>query len=172
MIKMKITTKSGDGGETSLFGGRRVSKGSDYMRLLGEIDELQAVLGLCEGTVAERVQDDLYRMMAIVGFEMKCPGSVRDFDESDVEFLEGEMAGREVVFEKLGKFIRPGSTESAARWNLARAVCRRVEREMVAFSEHDLKVPAILVKYLNRLSDLLYVMGLEQEDEVFLENEK
>ena len=183
---MKISTKTGDKEETSLFGGRRVSKASNLIELVGELDELQAVIGWC-GVVAGRrlggegadgvdlrinrlgglpreaaadrrvagggawdhgkssvgtencqadcmtkIVDDLYRMMSIVGFEMKCPKNIKPIGEEDVEFLEKEMAGYEEAVGDLGKFVRPGgSSELSARLHIARTVCRRVERRMV-----------------------------------------
>lgn len=173
---MKITTKTGDKGETSLFGGRRVSKASDFIRVVGELDELQAVVGWCsveEGReqveggslqILARVIDDLYRMMSVVGFEFKCPGNIRAIDESDVEFLEKEMGKYEEEMDKVKAFVRPGgSSELAARLHIARTVCRRVERGMVEVGgglngEAKEAVGAIL-KYLNRLSDLLFVLA-------------
>ncbi len=176
---MKITTKTGDKGETSLFGGRRVSKASDFIRVVGDLDELQAVVGWCHveaahtarhGALAsagreqvdggslqilERVTDDLYRMMSVVGFEFKCPGNIRAIDESDVEFLEGFMAKHEAEMDKVKAFVRPGgSSELAARLHIARTVCRRVERGMV-----EVGGDREMLKYLNRLSDLLFVLA-------------
>jgi len=167
---MKITTKTGDRGETSLFGGRRVSKSSDFICLIGELDELQAVTGWARcglsGEMAlatDRIQDDLYRIMSVVGFEMKCPGNIRPIDDNDVEFLEKEMKKYEKAVGDLSKFIRPGTTEAAARLQIARTVCRRVERGMVGVDGESVKVPAEIIKYLNRLSDLLFVMAYSQE---------
>lgn len=172
---MKITTKTGDKGMTGLFGGRRVVKSSPYIELLGQLDELQAMIGWCrhgedEGEVPEKVkmvldrlQDDIYRMMSIVGFEMKCPTNIREIDESDVEFLEAEMEKYQEVVGDLGKFIRPGSSETAARLNIARSVCRRVERIFVTIMEQELLIPEKILKYLNRLSDLLFVIGYSFE---------
>ncbi|MEK7673129.1 MAG: cob(I)yrinic acid a,c-diamide adenosyltransferase [Patescibacteria group bacterium] len=174
---MKITTKTGDKGETSLFGGKRVSKASFFIGAVGELDELQALIGWCrvcvgegnEGEVLARVIDDIYRMMSVVGFEMKCPANIRQIDEEDVEFLEKEMAKFEEIVGGLSKFIRPGITEKAARLHIARTVCRRVERGFVEGmkagagkmdEEMDCKM---ILKYLNRLSDLLFVLAYSFE---------
>ncbi len=163
---MKISTKTGDAGETSLFGGRRVSKNSLYMAALGDLDELQAVLAACRFGVDEdlislvaRLQDDIYRIMSVVGFEMKWPGNIRPIDENDVQYLEDFMARYEDIAGDLSKFIRPGTTEEAARFNIARTVCRRAERSLVALEE----VPEGVLKYVNRLSDLLFVVGFSLE---------
>lgn len=172
---MKITTKTGDKGETNLFGGRRVSKASGFIEMVGGLDELQAVAGWCrvlmngEGALAmDKIQDDLYRMMSVVGFEFKCPGNIKMIDESDVEFLEGEMGKHEEEMDKVTAFVRPGSggSELSARLHIARTVCRRVERGMVETMQinKDEKILAAdsILKYLNRLSDLLFVLAYKQ----------
>lgn len=180
---MKITTKTGDNGETSLFGGRRVSKASEFIELVGELDELQAVVGWCRVEAIERnkcdkaageahmynmctaletclarIEEDLYRMMSIVGFEFKCPGNIKPVGEEDVEFLEKEMSKYEDAVGDLSKFVRPGGSEISARLHIARTVCRRVERGMV-----KVKVAGAMLKYLNRLSDLLFVLAYRFE---------
>lgn len=162
---MKITTKTGDKGETNLFGGRRVSKASGFIEMVGGLDELQAVVGWCrvsmngeDALAMDRIQDDLYRMMSVVGFEFKCPGNIRAIDESDVEFLEKEMGKHEEEMDKVTAFVRPGGSELAARLHIARTVCRRVERIFVNFEKVE-KVPEIIIKYLNRLSDFLFVLA-------------
>ncbi|MBI5754452.1 cob(I)yrinic acid a,c-diamide adenosyltransferase [Candidatus Peregrinibacteria bacterium] len=169
---MKITTKTGDGGETGLFGGRRVRKDADFICLVGELDELQAVVGWCGveargdlRKILDRIVDDIYRMMSVVGFEFKCPGNIQPIDESDVKFLEGEIEARQEVVENLNKFIRPGTTEMVARLHIARTVCRRVERGLVeVMGNGELKIAAEnIFKYLNRLSDLLFILAYERE---------
>jgi cob(I)alamin adenosyltransferase len=175
---MKITTKTGDKGETSLFGGRRVSKASSFIELVGELDELQAVVGWCrvgmdgeDALAMDKIQDDLYRIMSMVGFEFKCPGNIRAIDESDVEFLEKEMGKYEEEMDKVKAFVRPGGaggSELAARLHIARTVCRRVERGLVLYEPTRLssgmvgfeeKAPSMISKYLNRLSDFLFVLA-------------
>lgn len=167
---MKITTKTGDKGETSLFGGSRVSKASSFIKMVGELDELQAVVGWCrvemdgEGALAmDKVQDDLYRIMSVVGFEFKCPGNIKMIDESDVEFLEKEMGKYEEEMDKVKEFVRPGGSELATRLHIARTVCRRVERGMVEMNEEANEegkdASEAILKYLNRLSDFLFVLA-------------
>lgn len=167
-----ITTKTGDSGKTSLFGGERVSKASSFIELLGEIDELQAAVGLVKAVgkssgkaddlyeLLERIQNDLYRMMGVVGFKGKCPSSIKNITEDDVDFLEVTMKKYEDEYKDLMKFILPGTTEIAARLNMARAICRRAERRMVACENMD---GGEMLKYLNRLSDLLFVLGYVSE---------
>lgn len=167
---MKITTKTGDMGETSLFGGRRVSKASGFIELVGELDELQAVVGWCkveavgEADILDRVINDLYRIMAIVGFEFKCPKNIKPIDEEDVKFLESGMKEHGGKAGDLNKFVRPGSSEISARLHIARTVCRRVERRVAQMMDGKCvgsgegEFPVKILKYLNRLSDLLFVI--------------
>lgn len=153
---MKISTKTGDGGETSLFGGRRVPKSNGLIEIVGELDELQSFVGLamctCDEAVLRRVQDDIYRLMSYFGFEMKWPKGIKAVDAEDVGFLEGEIEAREV---EMSEFVRPGGSEAAARLHVCRTVCRRVERKVV-----EVECEGEVLKYLNRLSDLLFVMAV------------
>lgn len=161
---MKITTKTGDKGQTSLFGGRRVSKADDYIDLLGELDELQAFIGFAKCEIKEgglrknliKIEDDLYRLMSIVGFEFKVPKNIKVIDEEDVTFLEKEIEAHQSDVGELSEFVRPGGSEISARLHLARCVCRRVERSFVKFLK-DETLYADILKYLNRLSDLLFI---------------
>lgn len=180
---MKITTKTGDNGETGLFGGKRVSKDSNFIDVLGELDEIHSFLGWCRceskgncNKLLARFQDDIYKIQAIVGFEMKCPKTVEIIEEDDVGFLEKEIEKRQHLVKDLQQFIRPGSSELAARLHIARAVCRRVERAVVrlqrklvtgeGLSGDVLAVFRVIIKYLNRLSDLLFLLAYEFEKEV------
>ena len=169
---MKISTKTGDRGETSLFGGKRLSKGDEYFDALGTLDELHSFLGFTKlalpaekiadyAPVVERAQDDLYRMMSIIGFEMKVPKTIENFDEKDVEFLEREMEKHKEAMASLDKFIRTGTTEIAARFHVARSICRRAERILVRIN-----CPEEILKYVNRLSDLLFVFGYSLEEKI------
>lgn len=182
---LKITTKTGDKGSTSLFGGRRVSKASPYVELVGELDELQSFLGWCRwgggrrgrrdfADLIDRLQGDVYRIMSIAGFEMKCPKGIRAINEEDVKFLEKEAEKYCAMIAKQMKFIKPGSTEIAARLHIARCVCRRAERRCVAcegkvsstVADGAQEVFGFILKYLNRLSDLLFAMAYSFEKEI------
>jgi cob(I)alamin adenosyltransferase len=175
---MKITTKIGDSGETLLFGGRRVSKGDAVVDVLGELDELQAFLGWCKCEISsrsdlrdviERVQGDLGKMMGVVG----CGGKsgkvggkkkIQKISEEDVEWLEEVMKKFGGDERALKGFVKPGVNEASSRFHIARTVCRRVERGMVKYLE-EMKAEkgdgefGVILKYLNRLSDLLFVLG-------------
>lgn len=175
---MKITTKTGDDGFTSLFGGKRVSKASCFIEAVGQLDELNSFLGwvaAAPGIDAKltgligRIQDDLYRMMAVIGAGLKCPKNIRIIGETDVKFLEKEILKRQKSVEKLQKFITPGGVELGSRLHIARSVCRRAERSVVRIwdvgssgKERKRKLVGELVKtikYLNRLSDLLFILA-------------
>lgn len=173
---MKITTKTGDKGKTSLFGGKRVSKSHDLIELLGLLDELQAFCAFAkvrieskemEGVLA-RVIDDLYRMMAVVGFEMKVPKNIVPIGDDDVRFLEDYIEKGQSEVQDLNRFIRPGTVEAAAKLNLARCACRKVERAFVRYFEDagvkQEEYKMSMVKYLNRLSDLLFIFGYGLEE--------
>ena len=105
----------------------------------------------------EHIQDDLYRIMSIIGYEGKCPPSCKMISRDDVEFLE--ISGDEYDVGDLSGFTRPGGDELGARINLARSVCRRAERSVVKLEGEGGIVLGDIIQYLNRLSDLLFGMG-------------
>jgi cob(I)alamin adenosyltransferase len=171
---MKIYTRTGDDGSTGLIGGGRVRKCDPRLECYGTIDELNAALGLAvtagvsDGgrTDAEllsrlaAVQNDLF----VVGSHLATPdesphkASLPVLDEAVVTRLEMQIDAAEAELPKLRNFILPGGTETAARLHLARTICRRAERLIVDFSL-DRPVPAVLLTYLNRLSDWLFVQA-------------
>jgi cob(I)alamin adenosyltransferase len=166
--RMKIYTKTGDRGETGLFGGARVSKASTRVSAYGDVDELNSVLGLVcahvqdETRLAElrRIQCDLF----VLGAELaKNPGKDVDLGmsliaEADVERLERSIDACDQVLAPLKTFILPGGDMAAAFLHLARTTCRRAERWVVALSQAESVRPE-LVRYLNRLSDLLFTLA-------------
>ena len=167
-----IYTKTGDGGETGLFGGGRISKDSVRVAAYGEVDEVNAALGLARAlepqefadTLLQRIQRDLFT----IGAELATPDpdklrkalsrSGAAIGESDIAALEHAIDGHESQLEPLKNFILPGGSPKAAAFHLARTVCRRAERAVVALSRDEPVSPAIL-RYLNRLSDLLFVLA-------------
>ena len=164
---MKIYTKTGDSGKTSLFGGTRVSKSSLRISAYGTVDELNCAIGACrshglremvDGFLG-RVQEDLFRVGGelSVGGESK-PAGLEPVGEAEVRAIEEEIDRLEAVLEPLRNFIVPGGTPGAAAAHLARSVCRRAERLVVELSERE-KVRKELVVYLNRLSDALFVVA-------------
>jgi len=157
----KITTRTGDAGETGLGDGTRVAKDSARVQALGDIDELNCVIGmvLAEDVSREvrdalgQVQHDLFDL----GGELSIPGH-KLLKPSRVEALEETLEAWNAGLEPLKEFILPGGTRAAAAAHLARTVCRRAERSVVALGRKD-KVGDPARRYLNRLSDLLFVAG-------------
>jgi cob(I)alamin adenosyltransferase len=181
-MRTKIYTKGGDKGETSLFGGSRVSKGHRQIEMYGSIDELNAVIGLCvselTGTsknnessaprianLLKNVQNELFN----IGSHLACgddklrvhlPALSTDLTHN----LENEIDAFTDALPELREFILPGGSMDAAFLHLARTVCRRAERELVRFQESDTDpsetthlAASSAVVFLNRLSDYLFV---------------
>ena len=147
----KIYTRGGDAGETSLGDGSRVSKLDARIVALGEVDELNSVLGWCAAGL-DRIQNELFDL----GADLSVPGGDRlRIEQSYVDRLEAEIDAANSRLEPLKSFVLPGGTETAARLYLARAVCRRAERAVLAVEGTN----PLAAVYLNRLSDLLFVLA-------------
>jgi cob(I)alamin adenosyltransferase len=157
----KITTRTGDRGDTGLGDGSRVSKDSLRVRALGELDELNSAIGvvLAENVPTDisdalnQVQHDLFDL----GGEISIPGHTL-LAEAQVERLEATIESWNAELPPLKEFILPGGTRAAAAAHLVRTVCRRAERAVVALGEKE-KVSEPARRYLNRLSDLLFIAG-------------
>jgi cob(I)alamin adenosyltransferase len=164
---MKLYTKTGDDGTTGLFGGGRVPKASPRVDAYGTVDETNAVIGVARATglaavidaVLERVQEDLFT----IGAELACvPGRESKLQmtllgEADIRRLELAIDEADGACEPLKTFVLPGGSPQAAALHLARTVCRRAERAVLAVD--DGPVRADLIVYLNRLSDLLFALA-------------
>jgi len=155
---MKIYTKTGDNGTTALFGGKRVLKSDPQVNAYGCIDELTSFLGLLiekiilssDKEFLTDVQKDLYTIMSLLS-----GGTVKNNSlEKNVIEIEKRIDEIESKLPKLTRFILPQGSEASALAHIARAVCRRAEREIVA-----IKTDLVVVKYLNRLSDFLFVLA-------------
>lgn len=163
---MKIYTRTGDTGETGLLGGVRVKKYDLRIESYGTVDELNAALGVVRAAqpsqrvdqILEHIQNELFG----VGAELATPTSEGAhsgrIEESHVERLEEMIDLCEAELPPLKNFILPGGCPTAAQLHLARTVCRRAERLVVGLSESGPVSPQIIV-YLNRLSDLLFVLA-------------
>jgi cob(I)alamin adenosyltransferase len=157
----KITTRTGDAGDTGLGDGARVPKDSARIAALGDIDELNSTIGLLLSeqvppevrAVLEQVQHDLFDL----GGEVSIPGHSL-LTEQQVESLERSVEEWNSALSPLKEFILPGGSRAAAAAHLARTVCRRAERTLVALGRHE-PVGEPARRYLNRLSDLLFVAG-------------
>jgi cob(I)alamin adenosyltransferase len=164
---VKIYTRTGDKGETSLFDGTRVSKADPRVDAYGEVDELNACLGLSRSASLDRDLDDalvaIQRDLFALGARLADPRSKiaarvtkAALTDDDVARLEGLIDRLESELPPLTKFILAGGCPGGASLHVARAVCRRAERRMLAL---DPPPDAVLVRYINRLSDLLFVMA-------------
>lgn len=164
---MRIYTKSGDDGTTALLGGQRVSKSDPRIECYGTIDELNAALGLAAvsadpsiGQQIRRVQSDLMLIAAHLATPQNSPagGALPPLDQLMVARLEMQIDAADAELPQLNRFILPGGCDAAARLHLARCICRRAERLIIAWTS-DHPVPAIILIYINRLSDWLFTMA-------------
>ena len=165
---MKIYTKTGDRGETGLFGGDRVSKASGRVTAYGEVDELNSAIGWARVAVEDEDLDRLLHQIQTDLFEIgaelaSTPNRVQKaslpiIEEPQVERLERAIDSYEADLPALQTFVLPGGSEGAARFHVARCVCRRAERSLVALGEQE-SIRSELFRYLNRLSDLLFVLA-------------
>jgi len=163
---VKIYTKGGDNGETSLFDNTRVSKADARVDAYGEVDELNACLGLARSAsvdsqlngMLERMQRDLFALGATLAdpsHRIADRVTKAAIAPEDIAQLEGWIDALETELTPLRRFILPGGSPAAAALHVARTVCRRAERAMVALGGLE---PELLV-YINRVSDLLFVMA-------------
>ena len=165
---MKIYTKTGDAGDTGLFGGARVSKASARVETYGEVDELNSLIGLvlsepfddALSTLLTSVQSRLFDLGAELATapDSKVALGIPLLDEPEVAALEQAIDRYEAELQPLKTFVLPGGTRAASYLHVARTVCRRAERRLVALSA-DETVRPVLVRYLNRLSDALFVFA-------------
>ena len=164
---MKIYTTTGDDGSTGLIGGRRVSKADPRLECYGTVDELNAAIGFAsvgaDPSVVEKlrpVQNELFVIGAVLATpdDGRTPSNVAvpALREDSVARLESQIDAAEAVLQPLRNFILPGGSEGSARLHVARTVCRRAERLLVAFARQH-PVDPLVVRYLNRLSDWLFV---------------
>lgn len=168
----RVYTKTGDAGQTSLIGGERVAKSSTRIECYGTVDELNATLGLLRCSLAnspagaellpilDRVQNELFNL----GAQLATPDAERrakmpDIESRHVSALEGDIDRLNEDLPALKSFILPGGGYPSAYCHLARTVCRRTERLVVALASETESVSTEQLQYLNRLSDALFVFG-------------
>lgn len=164
---MKIYTKSGDLGQTSLFGGKRVSKADIRLEAYGSADELNAYLGwLCDmeinlsrKPILRTIQDRIFTLGAELAADpdkksLKKP----PLHEDDILLLEKEIDSMQLDLTPLTKFVLPGGNRDVSICHVARTVCRRCERHVVHLMENT-EIHPLVVIYLNRLSDYLFVLS-------------
>lgn len=166
---MKIYTKTGDAGKTSLLGGTKVFKNNPRIEAFGTIDELNSYIGLVSDysndenakSILKEIQDRLFT----IGAELACDPEkaskmkVPDIHETDVELLEKEIDKMQEELPVMKNFILPGGLPVVSFAHVARCVCRRAERCTVNLKENGGKVDDLIIKYLNRLSDYLFTLA-------------
>lgn len=169
---MKIYTKTGDSGSTGLFGGGRVPKSHPRVEAYGDVDELNAAIGFARSIeqmprideVLVPIQRDLFAIGALLATpdreKMQQHLTKARIDDERVAELEHAIDESDRELEPLRAFIMPGGTPKAAALHIARTVCRRAERKVVALSELNAEaIPPLVIIYLNRLSDLLFTLA-------------
>jgi cob(I)alamin adenosyltransferase len=164
---VKIYTKTGDAGETGLFGGGRVAKDSPRVAAYGELDELNAALGVARAAgvgaldgLCQMLQEQLFTAGAVLATPQgsKADAHIPHLKPEWIVAMEEAMDALEAELPKMTHFILPGGTGGAAALHFARTVCRRAERRVVALVREG-DVDAVVLRFLNRLSDLLFMMA-------------
>ncbi len=168
-MAFKIYTKTGDLGKTSLIGGTKVPKSDLRIESYGTVDELNCFIGLVNDylsdaaskTTLKEIQDRLFT----IGSSLACDPDkeplmkIPDLKEEDVKLLEAEMDRMDEVLPVMKNFILPGGHAAVSTAHIARCVCRRAERLCVHLKENESFVEPLVIKYLNRLSDYLFVLA-------------
>ena len=164
---MKIYTRTGDTGSTGLFGGPRVAKDDDRIEAYGTVDELNAAIGTARsadlGDVVDTQLEKIQHALFAIGAELATPEpddhSMRIISSAHISQLEQWIDEHEGGLEPLQQFILPAGDAGATHLHLARAICRRAERRVVTLvRRHETSISEELIIYLNRLSDLLFVL--------------
>jgi len=168
-MAFKIYTKTGDKGSTSLIGGVRVPKNHIRIEAYGTVDELNSYIGVVSDSLQQtelkewlrEIQDRLFTIGSVLAtnpdkeVKMKLP----DLHDADIEWLEQRIDKMNEVLPEMRSFILPGGHLAASHTHVARCICRRAERLSVGMAEQQTYVPELVIKYLNRLSDFLFVLS-------------
>ena len=168
-MALKIYTKTGDLGKTSLIGGTKVSKGNMRIETYGTVDELNSYLGLvgdnCADAHSKNILKEIQDRLFTIGASLACDPDkeqkmrIPDLKEADVEFLENEIDKMNEMLPEMKFFILPGGHVAISTTHIARCVCRRAERLCVNMQEQKLFIEPLIIKYLNRLSDYLFILA-------------
>src|SRR5574338_87389 len=168
-MAMKIYTKTGDAGKTSLIGGTKVLKSDPRIEAYGTVDELNSYIGLvsdfCNDETAKVILKEIQDRLFTIGAELACDPKkdtkvpIPDLHESDVELLEKEMDRMDAELPRMKNFILPGGLPAVSFMHVARCVCRRAERCCVNLMETEGGVNPLIIKYINRLSDYLFMLA-------------
>lgn len=172
----KIYTKTGDKGETSLFGGKRLPKSHERIEAYGTVDELNSWIGVLRDLIEETatknllksIQDRLFTLGSNLASDPDKEMITPDIFETDVEILEHAMDAMNESLPPLKNFILPGGHTTVSFCHVARCVCRRAERQVVNLSLHEV-IEALIIRYLNRLSDYLFVLSRKLAQDLQIE---
>ena len=164
---MKIYTRTGDAGETSLLGGKRVSKANLRIEAYGTLDELNCYVGLVRDQAVneqhrpllKEIQDRLFTIGSALAADPDKPKlKIPDLHEADITALEDAMDQMDEALPELRHFVLPGGHQAVSFCHLARTVCRRAERHVIRLNEVE-DTPEISLRYINRLSDYFFVLS-------------
>lgn len=168
-MAMKIYTKTGDKGKTSLIGGTKVLKSHERIEAYGTVDELNSYIGLCRDLIQDpsvksllqEIQDRLFTIGSALACdpEKETKMKIPDIKENDVHLLEAEMDRMDESLEPLQQFILPGGHPTVSHIHIARCICRRTERLVVNLLLDDEENENLIIKYINRLSDYLFTLS-------------
>ena len=166
---MKIYTKTGDKGTTTLIGGTKVSKAHLRIEAYGTVDELNSYIGLCKDLLTDEdgkgllqeIQDRLFTIGSALACdpEKETKMKIPDLKEADIVLLEKGIDEMDNILPVMKSFILPGGHPSISHLHIARCICRRAERCCVRLESEKNEVESIIIKYLNRLSDYLFVLA-------------
>lgn len=165
-MSFKIYTKTGDQGETGLFGGTRLPKDHIRIESYGTVDELNAHVGMLRDHVEDgglrdllkKIQDRLFTIGSNLASDPEKELPTPDILDADIELLEQEMDRMDETLPELRNFILPGGHPAVSWCHLARCVCRRAERRVITLTQQE-SVAEIIIRYLNRLSDYFFMLG-------------
>jgi cob(I)alamin adenosyltransferase len=168
-MSLKIYTKTGDKGTTSLIGGTKVPKSHHRIEAYGTVDELNSYIGLCRDLLEDNATRDLLQeiqdRLFTIGSSLACDPvkepkmRIPDLKETDVQLLEKEIDRMNEVIPAMKSFILPGGHPTVSHLHIARCICRRAERCCVRLELESLEVDSVILKYLNRLSDYLFILS-------------
>lgn len=168
-MSMKIYTKTGDKGTTSLIGGTKVSKAHLRIEAYGTVDELNSYIGLCKDLMTDKnsqallqeIQDRLFTIGSALACdpEKETKLKIPDLKEEDITLLEKEIDNMTAALPVMKSFILPGGHPTVSHLHIARCICRRAERCCIRLEAEKNEVEPIILKYLNRLSDYLFVLA-------------
>ena len=168
-MSLKIYTKTGDKGKTSLIGGTKVLKNDLRIETYGTVDELNSYIGLvgdsCGDDYSREILKEIQDRLFTIGSSLACDGEkepkmkLPDLKEEDITLLEKEIDKMNEELPEMKFFILPGGDAAVSITHVARCVCRRAERCCVNMQQHELFVDPLVIKYLNRLSDYIFVLA-------------